>query len=157
MSIVGQYQAIGPIASTVDAPLTPKSPLPVEGPGKPAWRRLDANAEGAADLSIIANQGAAYLYTPVLAPENLDAKLVLDTTADLKVWLDGKELTLPASRGRPAPNSLRPPDPGRPRAGHPGCRRGENRPGDHLCRHPSPWSSGPPRARRSRGVEGYWR
>ena len=102
VSVVGQYQAVGPIAGSGDAPLTPKSPIPGEGPKKPAWRRLTANAEGAIDLSLLTGEDAAkaaYLETPVLAPEDLDAKLVLDTTADLKAWLDGKELTLPASSG----------------------------------------------------------
>ena len=100
VSVVGQYQAIGPVSG--EGPLTPKSPIPGEGSRKPAWRRLTANAEGAVDLSLLTGEDAgkaAYLETPVLAPEDIDAKLVLDTTADLKAWLDGKELTLPASSG----------------------------------------------------------
>ena len=102
VSIVGQYQAVGPISGPADGPLTPKSPLPGEGPRKPAWRRALANAEGLVDLSLLSGDDAskaAYLDTPVLAPEDLDARLVLDTTADIKAWLDGKELALPSSTG----------------------------------------------------------
>ena len=102
VSIVGQYQAIGPVAATGDAPLTPKTPLPGDGPGKPAWRRVTANAEGLVDLAVLSGDDAskaAYLETPILAPEDLEARLVLDTTADLKAWLDGKELNLPAASG----------------------------------------------------------
>ncbi|WP_435008313.1 PVC-type heme-binding CxxCH protein [Tundrisphaera lichenicola] len=97
VSIIGQYQAVGPIAGE-DGPITPKSTG--VGNGKPAWRRLDANAEGFADLSVtsgVDSSKSAYLYAPVLAPEDLEAKLVLDTSADLKAWLDGKELSVPAA------------------------------------------------------------
>ena len=102
VSIVGQYQAVGPIAASGDAPLTPKSPPPGAVPKKPAWRRVTANAEGLVDLDLLSGDDAskaAYLATPILAPEDLDARLVLDTTADLKAWLDGKELSLPAPTG----------------------------------------------------------
>jgi putative membrane-bound dehydrogenase-like protein len=102
VSIVGQYQAIGPITASADTPLTPKSTLPAQSGRKPAWRRVLANAEGLVDLTLLSGDDAskaAYLETPVLAPEDLETKLVLDTTADLKAWLDGKELTLPPSSG----------------------------------------------------------
>jgi hypothetical protein len=88
VSIVGQYQAVASAA-----PIPPAS--------KSGWRRVMANAEGLVDASILADNPskAAYLATPVLAPEDLDAKLVLDTLADVKVWLDGKELAIPAASG----------------------------------------------------------
>jgi putative heme-binding domain-containing protein len=95
VSIVGQYQSAGPVARSGDAPPTPKD-------RKLAWRRLTANAEGLVDLSYLAGDDASkvgFLATPVLAPEDLDAKLVLDTPADLKAWLDGKELSIPAPTG----------------------------------------------------------
>ena len=99
VSIVGQYQAIGPIADG----RRPDHPEDASGnPRKPTWRRLDANAEGFVDLAIAAGDDpskAAYLVAPVLAPEDLDARLVLDTPADLKAWLDGKELAIPAATG----------------------------------------------------------
>jgi len=99
VSVVGQYQALGPVVA--DGPMTPRTPA-AAGPRKAAWRRLDANAEGYADLAQIAGddpKAAAYLHAPVLAPEDLAAKLVLDTRGDLKAWLDGKELTIPAPTG----------------------------------------------------------
>ncbi len=104
VSVVGQYQAFGPTAEA-SGPITPKTIVVKSNPPKPAWRRLDANAEGFADLAIAAGPDAsraAFLFTPVLSPEDLDARLVLDTPADLKAWLDGKELTIPApSADRP--------------------------------------------------------
>ncbi len=104
VSIVGQYQAFGPTAEA-HGPITPKTVVVKSNPPRPAWRRLDANAEGFADLTLAAGDDpakAAYLYAPVLAPENLDARLVIDTAADFRAWLDGKELELPApSADRP--------------------------------------------------------
>ncbi len=101
VSIVGQYQALGPVAGPEgQAPPSPRAAA--TGPKKPAWRRLDANAEGYADLAPIAGDDparAAYLSAPVLAPEDLDARLVLDTKAEIKAWFDGKELNLPAPSG----------------------------------------------------------
>jgi hypothetical protein len=96
VSVVGQYQAVGPLA--IDGLLTAKSPLP----GKLAWRRATTNAEGIVDLGILAGDDpskAAYLTTPILATEDLEAKLVLETTGDVKAWLDGRVLTLPAASG----------------------------------------------------------
>jgi putative membrane-bound dehydrogenase-like protein len=98
VSVVGQYQGVGPVAGPADQELTSKTPLP----GSLTWRRTLANAEGAIDLTTLAGEDAskaAYLTTPILSPENLEAKLVLDTGADLKVWLDGQPLTVPASSG----------------------------------------------------------
>ena len=97
VSVVGQFQVLGPVEPEADAPRSPKS-----AGGKGTWRRLTGNAEGLVDLAIPAGDDpakVAYLATPVLAPEDLDAKLVLDTPADLKAWLDGKELALPAPSG----------------------------------------------------------
>jgi putative membrane-bound dehydrogenase-like protein len=101
VSIVGQYQAFGP-TSEANGPLSPKTMVVKSNPPKPAWRRVTADAEGLVDLALLSGDDAskgAYLDTPVLAPEDLDARLVLDTTADLKAWLDGKELALPAPTG----------------------------------------------------------
>ncbi len=97
VSVVGQYQAVGPVAG--DDLLTAKSALP----GKLAWRRTTANAEGIVDLTTLAGEDAskaAYLMTPILVPEALNARLVLDAgPAKLKVWLDGQPLTIPAASG----------------------------------------------------------
>ena len=95
VSIVGQYQAAGPVTPSGDGAMSPKS-------AKLAWRRALSDAEGRVDLATSAGDDAskvAYLATPVLAPEDLDAKLVLDTPADLKAWLDGKELSIPSPTG----------------------------------------------------------
>ena len=101
VSIVGQFQALGPMAiPSENVPMNSKMPLLPSS--KLAWRRISANAEGQVDLAIPAGDDpskVAFLETPVLAPEDLDARLVLDTPADLRAWLDGKEITLPAPTG----------------------------------------------------------
>jgi putative membrane-bound dehydrogenase-like protein len=97
VSVVGQYQGVGPVAT--ETLLNARSPLPAK---ELAWRRASTNAEGIVDLTTIAGEDpakAAYLTTPVLSPENLDAKLVLDASGDLKVWLDGQALTVPTASG----------------------------------------------------------
>ncbi len=94
VSIVGQYQAIGPLPLVEGGPLPSPKTTPSTGK-KLAWRRLLADAEGQADLAAIAGPDAnkgAYLHVPVMAPEDLQARLVVDTPAPFKVYLDGKEL-----------------------------------------------------------------
>jgi len=93
VSVVGQYQALGPVTLAAGSALpSPKIPLP----GKTlAWRRLLADAEGQADVAPLAGPsatGAAFLHVPVLAPADLEARLVIDTLASVRVYLDGKEL-----------------------------------------------------------------
>ncbi len=101
VSIVGQYQAIGPVASAGDIVPSPRT-APPAGTRMLPWRRILANAEGLVNLAPSSGEDpskVAYYETPVLAPDDLDAKLVLDTVADLKAWLDGKELSIPAPTG----------------------------------------------------------
>jgi len=105
VSIVGQYQALGPVAPAEGSALpSPKIPLPGK---KPAWRRLLADAEGRADLATVAGSDAkqaAYLHVPVLASEDLEARLVIDTPATFKVYLDGKELAIAKGEADAAPS-----------------------------------------------------
>jgi hypothetical protein len=63
-----------------------------------SWRRLDADSEGQADLSSLASEPskAVYAYVPIVSPIEQEARLVLDGKADLKAWLDGKPIALPA-------------------------------------------------------------
>ncbi|MCA1685632.1 MAG: HEAT repeat domain-containing protein [Planctomycetia bacterium] len=105
VSIVGQYHVIGPLAEAKDAPAfdpTVKVDLAsnLRGPEgqKLSWRRLDANAESLADLGTLVGDApskSAYVYAPVVSAIRQQARLVLDTKADIKVWLDGKPLALP--------------------------------------------------------------
>ena len=102
VSIVGQYHVIGPVAESngtlaldpmhaVDLTASLRGP---EGQ-KLSWRRLDANAESLADLTTLAGSAptrAVYVFAPVISPIEQDARLVLDTKADIKVWLGGKPL-----------------------------------------------------------------
>ncbi|HWE40791.1 MAG TPA: c-type cytochrome, partial [Isosphaeraceae bacterium] len=105
VSIIGQYQVIGPVAESKDTPaFDPTRPvdpsLALKGPEgqKLSWRRLDANAESLADLNTLVGDApskSAYLYAPVVSAIAQQARLVLDTKAEIKVWLNGKSLSLP--------------------------------------------------------------
>ena len=56
---------------------------------------LDADAESLADLTTLAGSAptrAVYVYAPVISPIEQDARIVLDTKADIKVWVGGKPL-----------------------------------------------------------------
>jgi hypothetical protein len=105
-AIVGQYHLIGPFLETGDARrIDPASAVDLDvsiddGRGrKLSWRRTSANAEGLIDLTDLAagdaNRGASvYAYTPVLSPGPQQARLILDTSADVAAWLGGKPVTL---------------------------------------------------------------
>jgi putative membrane-bound dehydrogenase-like protein len=100
VSIVGQYQAIGPVNEPDDRPLfDPIAKLDLRGPNTDgrgrelSWRRVSANAEGQADLSPLLAGGpkhAAYAWVPIDSPVDQKARLVIDTPADITVWLAGK-------------------------------------------------------------------
>ncbi len=103
VSIVGQYSAAGPISDTIEKPA-----IDVTHPSKSigqTFRRLSANAEGVADLVPMLGPDAskvAYLYTPVTSPIEQEARLVIDTKADVSAWIGGKRLDLAAaSDGEP--------------------------------------------------------
>jgi len=107
VSIVGQYQVIGPLAEEKNTPafdtrerISPA--LNLRGPEgqKLSWRRLDANAESLADLTTLVGNDpsrAAYVTAPVVSPIAQQARLVIDTKADVRAWLDGKALALPSA------------------------------------------------------------
>jgi len=108
VSIVGQYQAIGPLAEKgrpafdVAEKVNPALKLPgADGP-EVAWRRLTANADGRVDLGPLAGSDstrAVYLHAAINSPAEQEARLVLDTRADVKAWLGGKAVPLPGARG----------------------------------------------------------
>ena len=117
MSIVGQYQVIGPVAEANGTPaLDPTHKVDLtanlRGPEgqKLSWRRLDANAEGLADLTH-ARRRPTRRRPPTSTPRSSrrsrqEARLVLDTKADVKVWLNGKPLDLPAAERRTSPRTV---------------------------------------------------
>jgi putative membrane-bound dehydrogenase-like protein len=104
VSIVGQYHVIGPVAESngtlaLDPQHAVDLTLNLRGPEgqKLSWRRLDANAESLADLTALAGSAptrGVYLYAPVISPIQQDARIVLDTKADINVWLGGKSLSV---------------------------------------------------------------
>lgn len=102
-SVVGQFQALGPIDGKVDNGKT--TAIDVAGvvrTGEPvktsdgkslSWRRVSANAEGLVDLTSLAlDKGqSAYLWTVAVAPTAIQAKIVLDSSAPARIWVNGKE------------------------------------------------------------------
>ncbi|MFO0889163.1 MAG: c-type cytochrome [Isosphaeraceae bacterium] len=102
VSIVGQYHVIGPVAESDGEPAfdpTRKVDLSANVEGSHgrtlAWRRLDANAEGSADLTAMVAGDAkhgVYAYVPIWSPVEQDARLVIDTQASLTAWFNGKSV-----------------------------------------------------------------
>jgi hypothetical protein len=110
VSIVGQYRVVGPVAASS---LDPSSRVDLDaevpdGEGrKSTWRRMDANAEGIADLGAVLPAGStkvAYAAVPIASAAPQKARLVLDTPADVAAWLDGKPASL-ARSGKDGPYS----------------------------------------------------
>jgi putative membrane-bound dehydrogenase-like protein len=109
VSIVGQYQAAGPFAEengtrAFDPTKKVNLAADLRGPAgqRVSWRRLDANAEGLADLAALTGgdpKRIAYAYAPVVSPVDQEAQLVIDTKADVKVWLNGQPVGLPGGSG----------------------------------------------------------
>ncbi len=100
VSIAGQYHVIGPLTEPGGEPdIDPDAKIDlgatVRGPRRQvlAWRRLDANAEGLADLTAMVAGNArnvVYAYTPVTSPIEQRASLVVETHSNLTVWSGGK-------------------------------------------------------------------
>ncbi len=118
VSIVGQYHVVGPISESGDATprINPASPVDLEaslddGRGrKLSWRRLNANAEGLVNLSpLVSAESKAgstiYAFTPITSPTAQKAKLVLDTPAEVAVWLNGKPVALAGARDKGEPRT----------------------------------------------------
>ena len=105
VSIVGQYHVIGPLAEENNTPAfdtTLRVNLSANLRGSEgqrlAWRRVDANAESLADLTTLLGNNAsktAYLFAPVVSPIPQQARMVIDSKAEVKSWLNGKALDLP--------------------------------------------------------------
>jgi putative membrane-bound dehydrogenase-like protein len=117
VSIVGQYHMVGPLAQTGDVPrIDPAAAVDLDatlddgGGHKLSWRRINANAEGRVDLSTLAAAGAKpgaaiYVYSPIVSPTAQKAALVLDTPADVAVWLNGKPVALSTSHAKGEPRT----------------------------------------------------
>jgi putative membrane-bound dehydrogenase-like protein len=103
VSIVGEYQAIGPLyepngMKLIDPTSLPELRSPVaDGQGQHlSWRRLATNVEGQADLSLVTvgdSKHVAYVLIPVTSPVGQQARVVIDTPAKAQAWFNGKPLT----------------------------------------------------------------
>ncbi len=112
VSIVGQYHVIGPVAEkgsvlALDPTAKVDHSAHLQGPeGKQlSWRRLDANAESLADMTTLLGDDpakAAYLHAPITSPVAQKARLVIDSKAEVKAWLNGKSIALPTATDDPA-------------------------------------------------------
>ena len=105
VSIVGQYQALGPVAKPDE-----DSALVSGAPTRASWARRTADAEGQVALPGVAGDDAskvAYLKTPVLAPEAMSATLVLDLKGEAAAFLNGKEVALKAQADGPRTAEVR--------------------------------------------------
>jgi len=103
VSIVGEFSAVGPLVEVENGPAVDPARIDLTTPERgedgrsSPWRRLRADASGRIDLSAIAGGDASqavYLHVPVTAPARLEARLVLETSADVSAWLDGQWLEL---------------------------------------------------------------
>ncbi|HZW32058.1 MAG TPA: PVC-type heme-binding CxxCH protein [Isosphaeraceae bacterium] len=116
VSIAGQYQVIGPLEESRGAArIDPAIPVDLQasrddGRGrKLSWRRMNADTEGLVDLGTLGTiesrrATVVYAYTPVVSPVDQKARLVLDTPAEVAVWIEGKPVPLAAgdpARGEP--------------------------------------------------------
>ncbi len=113
VSIVGQYQAVGPVSEPsgpssglARAMLEARGPVDDGRGGKLAWRRQTSDAEGLADLSPLLagdSKNAAYAWVPVSSPAQQPATLVCDVAGEVAAWLDGKPLALTRGKEPGAP------------------------------------------------------
>ncbi len=106
-SVVGQFQAIGPLPASADpddkpaiaanATIRANEPVKTADGKSVAWRRLTATAEGMVDLGTMEDGQTSYLWTVAVAPQEQKARLVLDSALPARVWVNGKEVPLVAS------------------------------------------------------------
>ncbi len=109
VSIVGQYQATGPVHEPGGRSMfEPISKLNLrgsvnDGHGQElSWRRFSADAEGVADMSPLCggdSKSAAYAWAPIVSPVSQRARIIFDTPAEIAVWLNGKPLLLSGQKG----------------------------------------------------------
>jgi len=108
VSVVGRYRVLGPIGD--DSGFDPEGRVDPDaavaaGGRSLSWRRVEADAEGRADLGAFLPPGeskAAFLYVPVVSPEAQAATLVVEAGGEVAAWLDGKPVVL-ARDGAGAP------------------------------------------------------
>jgi putative heme-binding domain-containing protein len=102
VSIVGEYQSIGPLYEPNGTKLIDPAAIPdlraviADGHGhQVSWRRLVTDAEGQAELSLFAaddSKYATYVVIPINSPVSQQARVVVDTSAGFQAWFNGKPL-----------------------------------------------------------------
>ena len=102
VSIVGQYYVVGPLPDVGDGPVFDYADKRENGVYRlrrllptTEFRRLDANAEGQADLTPIFaghEQSVVCVYIPLTSPIEQRAHLVVETRCGISVWAGDKQL-----------------------------------------------------------------
>jgi putative membrane-bound dehydrogenase-like protein len=104
VSIVGQYQVIGPVHEQAGSPainpavqMTRAVPMRGSRGEELVWRRVEANSEGLVDFSsMMADdpESAVYALLSVSSPAEQNGRLVIETRAGVTAWLGGKKVVL---------------------------------------------------------------
>lgn len=105
VSIVGQFQAVGPLSEAAakavvesNGPVDTAKPI-TDGTHTQNWRRLAGDAEGLFDLSPFTGEGSVLLTAPVVSAVEQKARLVIDSKAKIEVRLGGDKLSLASANG----------------------------------------------------------
>ncbi|WP_165248736.1 PVC-type heme-binding CxxCH protein [Paludisphaera soli] len=105
VSVVGRYRVLGPMTGEGFDP-TARLDLDAAAPdgagGSLSWRRVEADAEGRADLRTFLPPGGAaaahaFAHAPIVSPAAQKATLVVDAQAEVAAWLNGRPVELSRS------------------------------------------------------------
>jgi putative heme-binding domain-containing protein len=115
VSIIGRFDALTlPSAGANPPRIDPRAKFDptatIEDPSgaKHTWRRVEADAEGRIELAPltggVASGPVVHLHAPVTSPDAQPARLIVDTNAEVQVWVGGVEVHL-SRTGADAPRT----------------------------------------------------
>ncbi|MEO6810273.1 MAG: dehydrogenase, partial [Isosphaeraceae bacterium] len=105
VSIIGRFDALtlpgdGANPTRVDpkAKFDPAATIEDHSGAKHTWHRVEADAEGRIELAPLVggttSEPVVHLLAPVTSPDAQTARLILDTNAEVQVWVGGNEVHL---------------------------------------------------------------